>query len=46
MLSALTDTGKTGTVLRLLRESGGRFLSDDMTILDAERHRAVLSRSR
>ena len=35
MLSALTDTGKTGTVLRLLREGGGRFLSDDMTILDA-----------
>jgi dolichol-phosphate mannosyltransferase len=34
MLSALTDTGKTGTVLRLLREGGGRFLSDDMTILD------------
>jgi dolichol-phosphate mannosyltransferase len=29
MLSALTDTGKTGTVLRLLREHGGRFLSDD-----------------
>jgi putative flippase GtrA len=35
MLSALTDTGKTGTVLRLLREGRGRFLSDDMTILDA-----------
>jgi dolichol-phosphate mannosyltransferase len=35
MLSALTDTGKTGTVLRLLREGGGRFLSDDMTILDS-----------
>jgi dolichol-phosphate mannosyltransferase len=34
MLSALTDTGKTGTVLQLLREGGGRFLSDDMTILD------------
>lgn len=34
MLSALTDTGKTGTVLRMLREKGGRFLSDDMTILD------------
>ncbi len=34
MLSALTDTGKTGTVLRLLREHGGRFLSDDMTIID------------
>ncbi len=36
MLSALTDTGKTGTVLRLLREHGGRFLSDDMTILDGK----------
>jgi len=35
MLSALTDTGKTGTVLRLLREHRGRFLSDDMTIIDA-----------
>jgi putative flippase GtrA len=34
MLSALTDTGKTGTVLRLLREHGGKFLSDDMTIID------------
>jgi hypothetical protein len=36
MLSALTDTGKTGTVLRLLREHGGRFLSDDMTVIDAQ----------
>jgi hypothetical protein len=36
MLSALTDTGKTGTVLRLLRERGGRFLSDDMTIINAD----------
>jgi hypothetical protein len=34
MLSARTDTGKTGTVLRLLRERSARFLSDDMTILD------------
>jgi len=33
MLSARTDTGKTGTVLRLLREHGAKFLSDDMTIL-------------
>src|SRR4051794_14663217 len=33
MLSALTDTGKTATVLRLLREHGGHFLSDDMTIV-------------
>ncbi|MFI6360196.1 glycosyltransferase [Streptomyces sp. NPDC050743] len=36
MLSALTDTGKTATILRLLREHGGRFLSDDMTVVDAE----------
>jgi dolichol-phosphate mannosyltransferase len=36
MLSALTDTGKTGTVLRLLREHGGKFLSDDMTIIDRD----------
>ena len=33
LLSAKTDTGKTGTVLRLLRERGARFLSDDMTVL-------------
>jgi hypothetical protein len=33
MLSALTDTGKTGTILRLLRETTSRFLSDDMTIV-------------
>jgi dolichol-phosphate mannosyltransferase len=36
MLSAKTDTGKTGTVLRLLRERGARFLSDDMTIISAD----------
>jgi hypothetical protein len=35
MLSARTDTGKTGTVLRLLREHKAKFLSDDMTVLDA-----------
>ncbi len=35
MLSARTDTGKTATVLRLLREHGGHFLSDDMTVVDA-----------
>jgi hypothetical protein len=34
MLSARTDTGKTSTILRLLRERGGSFLSDDMTIID------------
>lgn len=33
LLSARTDTGKTGSVLKLLREHGARFLSDDMTIL-------------
>jgi hypothetical protein len=33
LLSAKTDTGKTGTVLRMLREHGARFLSDDMTII-------------
>ena len=36
MLSARTDTGKTGTILRLLREQNARFLSDDMTILDTD----------
>ncbi len=36
MLSALTDTGKTGTVLRLVREHGCGFLSDDMTVIDAD----------
>jgi glycosyltransferase involved in cell wall biosynthesis len=35
MLSALTDTGKTGTILRLIREHGCGFLADDMTIIDA-----------
>jgi dolichol-phosphate mannosyltransferase len=33
MLTARTDTGKTGTVLRLLRDHEGTFLSDDMTIV-------------
>jgi dolichol-phosphate mannosyltransferase len=33
LLSARTDTGKTGTVLRMLRDYGALFLSDDMTIL-------------
>jgi dolichol-phosphate mannosyltransferase len=36
LLSARTDTGKTGTVLRLLREKGARFLSDDMTIVSPD----------
>jgi dolichol-phosphate mannosyltransferase len=33
LISARTDTGKTGTVLRLVREYGARFLADDMTVL-------------
>jgi dolichol-phosphate mannosyltransferase len=36
MMSALTDTGKTGTILRLLRENESKFLSDDMTILSPD----------
>ena len=36
MLSALTDTGKTGTIIRLLRETDSRFLSDDMTIVSPD----------
>jgi len=34
MLTGRTDTGKTGTVLRLLREQDASFLSDDMTIVE------------
>jgi putative flippase GtrA len=33
LLSAQTDTGKTSTVIRLVRERGYHFLSDDMTII-------------
>ena len=36
LLSARTDTGKTGTVLTMLRAHGARFLSDDMTILEQD----------
>jgi putative flippase GtrA len=38
MLSAQTDTGKTGTILRLLQEHPDRaaFLSDDMTIINGD----------
>lgn len=36
MLSAHTDTGKTATILRILREHGGTFLSDDMTIVTGD----------
>jgi putative flippase GtrA len=35
-LSAKTDTGKTGTILRLLQAHGGEFYSDDMVILDED----------
>ena len=38
MLSAHTDTGKTATILRMLRERGGIFLSDDMTIITRGGH--------
>src|SRR5260370_31200267 len=40
-LSAKTDTGKTGTILRLLQDHGGEFYSDDMVILHED---GVLSR--
>ena len=33
LLSAQTDTGKTSTVIELVRDHGFEFLSDDMTIL-------------
>src|SRR5215212_4451754 len=38
MLSAQTDTGKTGTILRLLQEhpENSAFLSDDMTIINGQ----------
>jgi dolichol-phosphate mannosyltransferase len=36
LISAETDTGKTGTVLRMVREFGAKFLSDDMTVLHAD----------
>ena len=36
LLSARTDTGKTGSVLRLVREFGAKFLSDDMTLVDPD----------
>jgi hypothetical protein len=35
LVSAKTDTGKTSTILRVLSRTHGRFLSDDMTIIDA-----------
>ena len=36
MLSAKTDTGKTSTILTMLRADGGVFYSDDMVIIDAQ----------
>lgn len=33
LLSAQTDTGKTSTVIQLVRDHGFEFLSDDMTII-------------
>jgi dolichol-phosphate mannosyltransferase len=34
LLSAQTDTGKTSTVINMVRERGWGFISDDMAILD------------
>jgi putative flippase GtrA len=34
LLSAQTDTGKTSTVINLIRERGWGFISDDMSIVD------------
>jgi dolichol-phosphate mannosyltransferase len=34
MLTGRTDTGKTGTILRLLHDHEALFLSDDMTIVE------------
>ncbi len=36
LLSAQTDTGKTSTVIQLVRDRNYRFLSDDMTIISPE----------
>jgi len=36
MLSAQTDTGKTSTILSLLRRYGGTFYSDDMVVISAQ----------
>jgi len=40
LLSAQTDTGKTSTVIQLVRDRGYHFLSDDMTII-GPRGRAI-----
>jgi 4-amino-4-deoxy-L-arabinose transferase-like glycosyltransferase/putative flippase GtrA len=34
LLSAQTDTGKTSTVINMIRERGWGFISDDMAIID------------
>jgi len=36
LLSAQTDTGKTSTVIQLVRDHGFEFLSDDMTIISPD----------
>ena len=36
MLSAKTDTGKTSTILTMLRNDEGVFFSDDMVVIDAD----------
>ena len=41
LMSAQTDTGKTSTVISLVRKHGYRFLSDDMTIIDAAAGEAI-----
>jgi dolichol-phosphate mannosyltransferase len=41
LMSAQTDTGKTSTVITLVRRHGYRFLSDDMTIIDARAGEAI-----
>ncbi len=41
LMSAQTDTGKTSAVITLVRRHGYRFLSDDMTIIDAAAGEAI-----
>ena len=36
LISAQTDTGKTSTVIQLVRDHGFEFLSDDMTIISPD----------
>ncbi len=37
-ITAQTDTGKTTTMLKVLEKSDLRFVSDDLTLIDAEGH--------